>query len=57
VAGKERRGGRGWAPRVRERGGRGWGAAGPLGPIGPVSVRVSGFFSFLFKNINKYIFI
>jgi hypothetical protein len=33
---------------------------GPLGSIGPVSVRVSGFsfffFSFLFKNINKYIF-
>jgi hypothetical protein len=42
---KERRG-HGWAPRVRERGG----GKGAVGPLGPVSVRVSGFsiFSFLF---------
>ena len=57
---KER--GPGWAPLVGERwggGNREAAADGPDGPKWPVRFRVFGFFllfSFLFKNISKYIF-
>jgi hypothetical protein len=57
---------RGWAPPIREREGGGWGVADRLGLSGPKWPTRLGFlslflfafllFSFLFKNINKYIF-
>jgi hypothetical protein len=67
VEGEERpRGPNGWVPPVieREREGREWWALQLFGPIGPNGRLGLGFldffsfllFSFLFKNINRYIF-
>jgi hypothetical protein len=59
----ERREARGWAPRAIERKRGGGGRVAGWAPNGPNSARVRVFriyffffFSFLFKNINKYIF-